>query len=171
VKTSGLDFQLGYRLPTEFLAEKSSLNLSLLMNYLIDFKVEELPGVTLDYAGSAAYFGAGLGQSFPRWRGVLNAAFNLDPITITTRLRYIDSMRNRAEVQFPGETSFTGPKSIIYTDAAIEANIENMTFRIGVNNLFDLDPPRYRPNVQSGTDPSLYDVIGRRAYVSARLKF
>ena len=46
-----------------------------------------------------------------------------------------------------------------------------MTFRVEVNNAFDKQPPSYRPNVQSGTDPSLYDVIGRRGYVSARLKF
>jgi outer membrane receptor protein involved in Fe transport len=46
-----------------------------------------------------------------------------------------------------------------------------MTFRIGVNNVFDRQPEQYAPNVQSGTDPSLYDVIGRRAYVSGRLRF
>ena len=46
-----------------------------------------------------------------------------------------------------------------------------MTFRVGVNNAFDRQPEQYRPNVQSGTDPSLYDVIGRRGYVQARLKF
>ena len=172
VKTSGIDMQLAYRLPTEFIQERSALDLSLLVNYLIDWKSTGLGGATFDYAGTASYFGAGIsiGQSFPRWRGVLNAALNLDPITIDTRLRYIHSMDNRAEVQFPGE-SFTGPKSIIYTDVAVETRIENMTLRLGVNNLFDVEPPSYAPNVQSGTDPSLYDVIGRRGYVSARLKF
>ena len=172
VKTSGIDFQLGYRLPTEFIAQRSALSLNLFVNYLIDFEVEELPGVEIDYAGTASYFGAGLGTSFPRWKGVLNAALSLDPFTIETRLRYIHGMENRAARQFPGEeASFTGPDSIIYTDVAIETNIDAMTFRLGINNLFDLDPPVYAPNVQSGTDPSLYDVIGRRAYVSARLKF
>lgn len=172
IKTSGIDMQLGYSLPTEFLAERSALNLSLFVNYLIDYKVEELPGVTLDYAGTVAYFGTALGGSFPEWKGVLNAAWTLDPITLSTRLRYIGEMDNRASVQFPGEeAAFTGTPSVVYVDAAVEANIENMTFRIGVNNLFDKQPPQYSPNVQSGTEPSLFDVIGRRAYVSARLKF
>jgi hypothetical protein len=40
-----------------------------------------------------------------------------------------------------------------------------------MNNAFDKQPPQYVPNVQSGTDPSTYDVIGRRFYVSGRLKF
>jgi outer membrane receptor protein involved in Fe transport len=171
VDTSGIDFQLGYRLPMEMLGEGSALSLNLLVNYLLEFRVEELPGVVLDYAGTASYFGQGLGTSFPEWKGTLNAALNLNPITLSTRVRYIDAMRNRASVQFPGETSFTGPGSVWYFDFAAEANIENMTFRIGVNNAFDRQPEEYAPNVQSGTDPSLYDVIGRRAYVQARLRF
>jgi iron complex outermembrane receptor protein len=170
VKTSGVDFQLGYRLPTEFISPESSLNMNLLVNYLIDFKVGGLGGLNTDYAGTASYFGAGLGTSFPRWKGTLNAALDLDPISLHTRVRYINKMENRASRQFPGET-FTGPDTVWYFDFAVEANIEAMTFRIGVNNAFDRLPPQYAPNVQSGTDPSTYDVLGRRAYVSARLKF
>lgn len=170
VKTSGIDFQLGYRLPTPFMGERSALNLNLLASYLIDFKTEGLGGLVTDYAGTASYFGAGLGTSFPEWKGTLNAAWKFDPLSIITRVRYIDGMENRASRQFPGE-KFTGPDSIVYVDLALEADIEPMTFRIGVNNVFDKQPPTYAPNVQSGTDPSTYDVIGRRAYVSARLKF
>lgn len=170
IKTSGIDFQLGYKLPTAFAGESSALNFGLWVNYLIDYKVNELPGVTLDYAGSASVFGAGLGTSFPRWRGTGNVAWNFDPITLSTRIRYIDKMTNRASIQFPGE-NFTGPGSIWYFDFAVEAKVEALTFRVGVNNAFDKQPPQYTPNVQSGTDPSLYDVIGRRAYVQARLKF
>lgn len=170
-KTSGLDFQMGYRLPTEFVGPESAINFSLLVNYLIDFKVEGLGGLRTDYAGTASYFGAGLGTSFPRWRGTFNAGLNFgNGITWQNRVRYTHEMENRASRQFPGE-EFTGPEAVVYVDTAIEATVENMTFRIGLNNAFDRQPPVYAPNVQSGTDPSLYDVIGRRAYVSARLRF
>ncbi|WP_339706804.1 TonB-dependent receptor [uncultured Sphingosinicella sp.] len=170
IKTSGIDFQLGYNLPTDFVKGESSLSMNLFLNYLIEYKIEEIPGLTIDYADTVAYFGAGLGQSFPEWKGHLNLAWNMDPITLSTRIRYIDGMKNRASVQFEGE-EFTGPGSVIYVDAAVEANIDPVTLRLGINNLFDKQPPQYAPNVQSGTDPSLYDVIGRRAYVSARLRF
>lgn len=170
IKTSGIDFQLGYKLPTEFAGADSSLNFGLYLNYLIDYKVNELPGVTLDYAGTASVFGAGLGTSFPRWKGTMNVAWNLKPITLTSRIRYISEMENRSSVQFPGE-SFTGPESVWYFDFGLESTIDKVTLRLGVNNAFDRQPPTYAPNVQSGTDPSLYDVIGRRAYVQARLKF
>ncbi|MGH8678753.1 MAG: TonB-dependent receptor domain-containing protein, partial [Burkholderiales bacterium] len=171
LKTSGIDLQLAYKLPTNFVGEDSSLNFDLYLNYLIDYKVEELPGFVLDYAGSASYFGAGLGTSFPRWKGNLNVNWQLSKgLGISSRIRYIDSMINRATLQFPGET-FTGPKSIVYVDFGVQADVGPMTFRVGVNNAFDKKPPQYSPNVQSGTDPSLYDVVGRRGYVSARLKF
>lgn len=171
VKTSGIDVQLGYRLPTPFINEDSALNMNLLLNYLIDFKNVGLGGLKTDYAGSASYFGAGLGTSFPRWKATLNTKLNLTKeLSFETRVRYIDSMGNRAAKQYGGE-SFSGPGSVWYFDFALQAEVDAMTFRIGLNNAFDKQPPTYAPNVQSGTDPSLYDVIGRRAYVSARLKF
>ena len=58
-----------------------------------------------------------------------------------------------------------------YFDFAAQADFRPLTLRIGVNNAFDRKPPQYAPNVQSGTDPSLFDVIGRRAYVSATLRY
>lgn len=170
VGTSGIDFQLAYSLPTDFVSEDSKLSANLLVNYLIDYKVEELPGLTIDYAGTASYFGAALGTSFPRWKGNLDLAWNIKPFTLSSRIRYIDGMENRAARQFVGET-FTGPGAVTYVDLALQTDFDHYTFRIGVNNVFNKQPPVYAPNVQSGTDPSLYDVIGRRAYVQARLRF
>ncbi|NLR69722.1 TonB-dependent receptor [Novosphingobium sp. ERN07] len=171
VKTSGIDLQLGYKIPTPFAGEESAISLDGFFNYLIDYKVQELPGVTLDYADTVSYFGAGLGTSFPRFKATGNIAWKLGGVTVSSRIRYIDGMKNRASVQFPGETSFTGVGSVVYADFAFQADVGPLTWRIGVNNAFDRKPPQYAPNVQSGTDPSLYDVIGRRGYVSARLRF
>ena len=171
VKTSGIDFQLGYNLPTEFVGPESSISFNLLLNYLFDFKVTGLGGLQTDYAGTASYFGAGLGTSFPEWKGTMNVGFNLNKaFSLQSRVRYIDAMENRAARQYIGET-FTGPGSVWYFDFALQGQVDNMTLRLGLNNAFDRKPPTYAPNVQSGTDPSTYDVIGRRFYVSARLKF
>lgn len=170
VKTSGIDVQLGYRMPVEFIQDDAALRFDLMLNYLIDFKTQGLGGGTTDFAGTASYFGAGLGTSFPEWKGTMNVALDVKPISLISRIRYIDGMENRASRQFIGET-FTGPKSVWYFDFAVEANVEALTFRVGVNNAFNKQPPQYAPNVQSGTDPSTYDVIGRRGYVSARVRF
>lgn len=172
IQTSGLDIQLGYHMPAEWLGEASSVDFSLNLNHVFEFKVQELPGVTLDYVGTASYFGEGLGTSFPKWRGTLDTAVNIKPFTISSRIRYIDAMKSRASVQFPGEgASFSGPGAVWYFDFGLTTQIDAFTWRIGVNNAFDRKPPQYAPNVQSGTDPSTYDVVGRRAYVQIGLKF
>lgn len=171
VKTSGIDVQLGYRLPTEFIGQESALSLNLMVNYLFDYKVGGLGGLKTDYAGTASFFGVGLGSTFPEWRATFNSKLNFTKeLSFDTRVRYLDGMENRAARVYKGE-QFTGPGSVWYFDFALEANVEALTFRVGLNNAFNRQPPTYAPNVQSGTDPSVYDVIGRRGYVSARLRF
>lgn len=179
IKTSGIDLQLAWKIPTRFINQRSRLTFDTYVNYLIDFTSEELPGVELDFAGTIGYFGQGvgigqtLGASYPRWKASSNIAWQLEPFTVSTRIRYIDAMKNRASVQFVGEDAFfTGVPSVWYFDGAVQFDfLKRYTFRIGVNNIFNKQPPVYAPNFQSGTDPSLYDVVGRRGYVQARLKF
>lgn len=175
LKTSGVDLQLDYSLPTEFAGEGSALRVGVLLNYLIDFKEEEIAGLVIDYAGTAGYFGEGLsaggGATHPRWKGTMNLNWKLGAFTPFARVRYISGMGNRASKQFVGE-AFTGPKSVTYVDLGAQVNVgKEFTLRMGLNNAFNRKPPTYSPNVQSGTDPSMYDVVGRRAYVAAQVKF
>jgi iron complex outermembrane receptor protein len=55
--------------------------------------------------------------------------------------------------------------------AAAYKFMDKSELRIGLNNAFDKQPPVYDPNVQSGTDPSTYDVIGRTAFVRFVVQF
>ena len=43
--------------------------------------------------------------------------------------------------------------------------------RLGIDNLTDVQPKLYTPDQDSGTNPSVYDVIGQRWYVSAQYRF
>ncbi|TIX50258.1 TonB-dependent receptor domain-containing protein [Alteraurantiacibacter aquimixticola] len=172
LKTSGIDMQLNYAFDPGLLGD-DSMNLNLFVNYLIDFKQQVLANQpVLDYAGTASFFGAGLGTSFPEWRANLTMDYDVADFGFQVRARYIDGMENRASVIFPGETEFTGTGSAIYIDTAVDYTLmDHLTLRVGINNLFDKDPEVYAPNVQSGTDPSLYDVIGRRIFFRASLSF
>lgn len=172
VETSGIDMQLAYGFNPGITAD-DSLNFNLLVNYLIDFNLQALDNLpVIDYAGSVSFFGAGLGTSFPEWKAYLDANYSTGDIGFQVRTRFIDGMENRAARVFPGEDqAFTGTDSAIYVDTAVSFNVEQFTFRLGVNNVFDRAPEEYAPNVQSGTDPSLFDVIGRRAFGSVRLRF
>jgi outer membrane receptor protein involved in Fe transport len=183
LETSGIDLQLAYGFDMEWFGASPSagaIDLSLLTTYVLEYKQSQSPDLPgLDYAGTVAYFGAGLGQSFPEWKATFNIAWGLGAVGVDLRARYIDSMENRMKVDFPGESYFgvddPGPDvdSIIYLDAAVSWEFleDTAEFRIGVNNLTDEDPQLYAPNVQSGTDPSTYDVVGRRAFAQLNLKF
>jgi outer membrane receptor protein involved in Fe transport len=172
IKTSGLDYQAGYRLDTGLFGG-STLRTDLYVNYLLSYETQQvsyLPGI--DYAGTISYFGAGLGTTLPEIKANLNTSLSIGDWDIALRARYIDGMSNRIGAEFIGETSPTGVGSVTYWDSSVTYSLfENATVRLGVNNLFDKQPPTYAPNVQSGTDPSQYDVIGRRYQAAIQVKF
>jgi outer membrane receptor protein involved in Fe transport len=161
IETDGIDLQLNYsvNLPV------GELGVNMLYNYLLSYEQSDRPGLpAIDYTGTISYFGAGLGTSFPENRVNLTGQYNIGAFGFTARLRWIDKMDNRAAAQFPGET-FSGVPSIAYLDLGASWKfMDKSVLRIGVNNVNDKQPPQYAPNVQSGTDPSTYDVIGRRIY-------
>ena len=43
--------------------------------------------------------------------------------------------------------------------------------RGGATNVADKDPPTFTSYVQANTDPSTYDVLGRRFYVGVKARF
>jgi len=172
LKTDGIDVQVNYAtdLPV------GRLRLNLLMNYLLSAERQERPDLpVLDYAGTVSYFGAGLGTTSPELRANLFGAYTIGDFTVDARVRFIDGMENRAAVQFIGETQPTGVPSVTYLDLGVTWDMQKFlpggSLRIGLNNATDKQPPTYAPNVQSGTDPSTYDVIGRRIFGSLNFKF
>jgi outer membrane receptor protein involved in Fe transport len=171
IKTDGIDVQLNW-LGTDIGPGKFTA--TLYANYLLSWKQQatsDLP--QQDFAGTITFFGAGdgLGQTFPDLRATLYSQYRIREFGIDVRTRYIDSMDNRAAVLYPSE-NFKGVGSVVYWDIGGSWNFsENSTVRIGVNNVTDKQPPQYDPNVQSGTDPSTYDVIGRRYFARFDVKF
>ena len=85
-----------------------------------------------------------------------------DPISLISRIRYIDGMRSRAEVQYPTDHVHGSRIGLVF-DFAVEANVsEHLMFRVGLTTPSTASR-RNMHRTCSGTDPSLYDVIGRRA--------
>ena len=169
IKTEGIDVNLTWGQPVG----PGKLDLALYMNYLLSFKTQTLANFpNNDFTETIPYFGAGFGQAFPKFKSTLTARYSWRNWAFDARVRYIDKMINRASVIFPGEQSFTGVPSTTYFDIGATWNVwKNFWIRAGVNNVADQEARTYKPNVQSGTDPSTYDVIGRRLFVQAGIKF
>jgi outer membrane receptor protein involved in Fe transport len=168
IQTSGVDVSLGW-------AGKvgpGRLDIQGFWTHLLEFKSKTtnlLPSV--DYVGTIPYFGAGLGQAFPKNKVTLNTAYKWGDIGFDVRMRYIGAMTNRMAMLFPGE-ALTGVPSTTYWDLGASYDVtKNISVRAGVNNVADQKPRLYEPNVQSGTDPSTYDVVGRRYFVTANFSF
>ncbi|WP_421934918.1 TonB-dependent receptor domain-containing protein [Phenylobacterium sp.] len=176
-KTSGIDIQFDYGFDLEWLGAPStwgSVRMNAVLTHVIEFKQQDpITGVPeLDFAGTVSYFGAGLGTSFPDWKATINTNWSVGDFKFDARARYIAAMENRLNIEFPGETEFTGPDAVWYLDlAGTWAMTDNVEFKLGVNNVFNKEAETYAPNVQSGTDPSTYDVVGRRVFGGVKLRF
>lgn len=119
-----------------------------------------------DYVGT---IGTGTGSATPEWRHTVSGNWALDPFSLTVTARYIDEMVHSATVT---GGSGTGPDSVWYWDLRGSWDInDTLSLRAGVNNLLDEDPQLYSPNIQSNTDPSTYDVLGRRYFVGLTARF
>ncbi len=192
IKTSGVDVQVVYGFDWEWMGAPEWLgrvDMNLLLTHVLNYEQADRAGLpAIDYTGTISYFGAGLGTSFPEWKATFNTRFALgdmnafgvpvNDFSIGTRVRYIDAMENRQFRQYPGET-FLGTAGVAanvpatwYVDLDVTWGVTDaVELKVGVNNVADQQPRLYAPNVQSGTDPSTYDVIGRRLFGQIKMRF
>ena len=172
ISGEAIDLQVNWGVPVG----KGDLRSTLLWTHNLSAKTQEADGLPhLDYAGTVTFFGAGLGSSVPDDKIMLTNVYTMGNWAFDLRSRWIASMDNRAGAIFPGESSFTGVPSVTYFDVGVSWKTELLggetQLRLGINNVGDEQPPEYAPNVQSGTESSLYDLIGRRFFGQVIVKF
>jgi iron complex outermembrane recepter protein len=168
IKTTGIDIAMGWAGNVG----PGQLNLGVNYNHLLSYKLRSASFLPeKEYKGSVPYFGAGFGQAFPENRVVLTTGYKVGAWAMDARYRWFSAMGNRMSLNFPGE-KFTGTQATGYLDVGTSFELfKALTLRVGLNNALDQQPRTYAPNVQSGTDPSSFDVIGRRVFVQAVAQF
>lgn len=168
IKTSGIDVALGWA----GRAGPGQMTLGVNFSHLLSYKARSAAFLPeKEFKGTIPYFGAGFGQAFPTNRVMVSGGYKLGDYGVDFRYRWFSAMSNRMALNFPGEV-FTGTQATGYLDLAASVDIgKNFTVRVGLNNALDQQPRTYAPNVQSGTDPSVFDVVGRRYLVQATAKF
>lgn len=169
IKTAGVDVQVdyGFELPNDM----GDLSFNLLVSWLDKYDEQIAPGDAFErYAGS---IGDEIGDALPEWKGTLMTTYSQDSFAVSLRTRYIDKMDHRYNRNGIDPTgSEPGVKATWYFDLLGRLNVtDGVTLRAGVNNLFDQQPRLYPSNVQAGTDPSVYDVVGRRFFVGMNARF
>jgi len=179
--TSGLDAGLTYQIP-QMAWLPGRFTLAVLGTYLTRYNINTVPGSP----GGQVFHVAGhyynsIG-SYPRVRGQLNLNWQDGPWNASWRINYIGSETagswNPAENQ-NGESgaqlyAFRVP-TIVYNYAQVSYDVQplNTTLSVGVDNVFDKQPPIFTQSItlNADTDVNTYDTIGRFYWARATVKF
>ena len=179
LKTSGVDVNFDYRIPLG----ENRLNLSMVGTYLDKFIAQPITGgFTYDCAG---FYGITCGNPQPKLRGTARARFTTsDDFSAQVSWRYVGKVRVDTISSDPDLASVGAAPKIDerlkaenYFDLLFTAPLKDtITFRLGIQNLLDNDPPLISQASLGGFGngnvfPGTYDHLGRYLYVSLTADF
>lgn len=173
-EVEGLDFAANYRLPVG----KGSFGLKFLGSYLIKKKVAPQGAEPKDVVGELR-FNSNANFGSPEWKARLGASYDQGPWGLHGQVRYISSGKynpNWGPEQLSPEDNNIGAQYYFDLSAYYRfefGGVKNLELYGGVSNLFDRNPPVVPVDFISNlaTNPTHYDVIGRRYYAGIRLAF
>ena len=201
IRTSGIEVAASYSVPVSFGTVSFAMNGTYLDSYEIENGLTNADGsrVSFDCAGlygpTCSVGGtSNAGAPLPRWRHKARVSLNMDSgIGISAQWRYVgkvtaETVSSFAALNPGGLTDHAGPgtriSSFNYIDAVLSFNLEEtFQFRLGINNLFDKEPPLVTsggggtPNLcptgpcNGNTYPATYDALGRYIFAGVTLDF
>lgn len=162
IKTEGVDLNVAYRTAaTQIGTFGFTWNNNFLLNY--DVFVPATEG-TSKISREGTEKGAP-DQAFPKWKSIGIIDWDGRNFGATLTGRYIKAVKESQNDNILNDR--------FYTDAQLRWNptfMEGLRFAIGVNNLFDKDPPACISCNLNNFDPTTYDVPGRYYYARASIK-
>ena len=117
-----------------------------------------------DYVGSADGFAV-----YPELRYVLALGVNGDSWNASWNIRFVSESDD--VWRHPSVTADAVAEATTYHDLTTSYDFGNTVLRFGVNNLTDEKPPYFHSNFNGNTEPGVYDVIGRRMFMSVTATF
>lgn len=108
-------------------------------------------------------------STFPRWKGVASLRYSSDSWSLGWKTRYIGSSDD-----IPNNAVNGGKvDAVFYHDAQASFDVNNgaYSFAVGVDNVFDRQPPASAANNPINFDIYTYDIRGRYLYVRVGTKF
>ena len=179
LRARGIDWQASYGTSLGLLAPDDRIELLLSGTHFFENSYRTSP--VAEEARCAGAFGQPCGNTIngtatPRWKLFNQLSYAFDEARISLRHRWFSATRDARFSQ--GQTFDLPPPRLPeegerlearhYLDLAVSFSVaEQATLTFGVNNLTDAKPAITGSNqVQANTDPSLYDVIGRRFFIN-----
>jgi outer membrane receptor protein involved in Fe transport len=139
-----------------------------IMTFLDKWEIQEIPGDPFTpLEGTVGYFGAG--DNFPEEKSTMNLAYKMGNWGFSGQWRYISKVDDIGEPDF--ELDSRNYFDLTTSYAFDEGLLDGATVRVGVINVADEDPVIYPSSQQANTDPTTYDVLGRRYFLNVNYKF
>jgi outer membrane receptor protein involved in Fe transport len=166
LRTSGIDTQLDWSAE----AGPGTVSINWLVSWIDSLERQAAKGTAADeLVGQARGV---LGGSVAEWRWNLRAAYAWSGVQAALQWRYIDSL----EASAPPDNAIWKISSQDYFDFYVSYAVDDGPFagvslNAGVENLTNVKPPIFPGYVQANTDPSVYDVLGRRYFARATYRF
>jgi iron complex outermembrane recepter protein len=178
IQTQGVDLNIDWkmRLSDAGLSLPGAITANLAYTKLLKYEVQVATGdQVVDYKGSTG-FDANTGAQFS-WKSNLTLGYAVGPGNLSLRWRHLPSVENAARVLSPTSTvQDTASYDQFDLYAGWKVN-DTLSLRAGIENLLDKNPPIVGANPQGGndgvgsTDPSVYDILGRRYFLGLKAKF
>jgi iron complex outermembrane receptor protein len=170
IRTSGLDLQANWaaQLRDMHLPLPGQLSVDVAANYLFSYDVQSSSGAPfLDYAGLTGNSVAGPQY---RWKLYTTLGYAVGPVSTRLAWRHLPSLPNIV----PGAVPNAAYNELDFY--AVWSVADQVTLRAGVENLANAQPPIVGriPGVSNNygtTDPTYYDVLGRRFFFGFTARF
>jgi len=166
--TSGVDLQVdwGFDLADMGLPDYGSLQTQLVVGWLENW--ERTPFAGAPPVNRTGTIDSTFGNTFPEWKIFSSVDYSINDFSVGVRFRRVGEL---TQFGTTGANTVILPKTDYFDLNAAYSFNEMLQLRAGVVNLTDQQPRTFSPGVQANTDPSTYDVLGRRFYVGLTSKF
>ncbi|HSG88852.1 MAG TPA: TonB-dependent receptor [Pseudomonadales bacterium] len=177
LETEGVDLALNHSVPLDFGIMGNGSTLSFIYRSTFLLKFDETPTVGLPQVNNCeGTFGNTCGSPRSEYQHNFRTTWQTGPMTVSMLWRYlseVDDDRIENAGAAGGTLAAAHVDAINYFDLAGSWQFtEEMRVNFGVRNLFDEEPTAVGSvQEQANTFPEVYDVIGRRYFVSASYQF
>ncbi|GGF50147.1 TonB-dependent receptor [Aliidongia dinghuensis] len=183
--TNGIDIAMNYQIATEKLGLPAwgMLSFNGQASYLLSDTVTS-NGTTIQQAGT---FNTSTDSAEPRWKALLNVTFAREGWSFGWTARYYGGAHNydgTSACEYGTLSNCTGSTKgaedyegnevagVFYHDINVTYKFKNVNLSVGVDNLFDKDPPYVGGALNANSLGSAgYDYTGRFVYLKTSVKF
>ena len=164
VQTDGIDLNFSYDRGWGFWRFQ---NLGFTLKSTLLLKYEE----TFPAAGKNDRAGFIQGfRAYPEWKTTANLTLRARTWSLTWSTRHISAMDDF--LRPANLTDDAKAESIRYSDVFVNYDLgESAAITVGLDNIFDEEPPRFHSAFNAETDPGTYDTIGRRLFTTFTVRF